>query len=164
VETRSSDSFTEAVDEILDMVDFYNRLDVAKNGRPGQFVVTGPQMGKDRGGRESRIGYCVQVRIKCGQYGSDMVFLRHTNGNLTTHENQSFYAMNEEQEALARGIFEVLPEEEDYSEGFSVNGIRETGFVVENSATAPSPVTPVSVVLTEKLADGTERKTVTTFI
>ena len=158
---EKEDKLAETVSQILDMVDYYRPLDVAKNGKPGQFVVTGMQVG---GGRISRIGYCVQVRKRCGQFGSDMVFLRHHDGGLTTHENQSFYVMTPEQEALARSIFEVLPEEEDYSEGFAVQGIREIGFVIENSSTRATPNTPFTVTVTEKGSDGTEHKTVTAFL
>jgi hypothetical protein len=158
---EAENTITEVIERILELKNPYRRLDVAKDGQPGQFVVTGPQMG---GGLFKRVGYCVQVRKHCGQYRSDMVFLRHHDGKLTTHENQFFYAMTAEQEALARSIFDVLPEDEDYTLGFSTDGVHEVGFVIENSATPASPTTPTTVVLTEKLADGTERKSITTFI
>lgn len=158
---RETDTIDNVIQRILELKNPYRRLDVAKDGHPGQFVVTGPQMG---GGTIKRVGYCVQVRRRCGQYRSDMVFLRHCDGKLTTHENQSFYALTAEQEALARSIFEVLPEEEDFSGSYSVNGVHETGFVIENSQTQGSPTTPMTMVFTEKQADGTERTSVTTFI
>jgi hypothetical protein len=158
---KTENTVIDVINRILELKNPYRMRDLAKDGQPGQFVVTGLQAG---GGTLKRVGYCVQVRKRCGQYRSDMVFLRHHDGKLTTHENQSFYAMTAEQEALARSIFEVLPEDEDYTLGFSTDGVHEVGFVIENSATPASPVTPTTVVLTEKLADGTERKSITAFI
>lgn len=158
---EAENTVQEIIERILALKNPYHLLNVAKEGRPGQFVVTGPQVG---GGTLKRVGYCVQVRKRCGQYRSDMVFLRHHDGKLTTHENQFFYALTPEQEALARSIFEVLPEDEDYTLGFSTDGVHEVGFVIENSATPASPTTPTTLVLTETLADGTERKSITTFI
>jgi hypothetical protein len=46
--------------------------------------------------------------------GSNQVFLRHFDGKLQVHENQSFYAMTEEQENEVRESFESLPEDEEY--------------------------------------------------
>lgn len=113
----------------------------------GCMVVTGPQVG--RRNPERQIGFCVQIRRKRGQFGSDMVFLRHTDGSLVTHENQGFFLMTAEQEALARPLFVELPEEEDYSQGYSCCGkVREVGFVIENSASVPTPDASFAMAMT----------------
>ena len=112
----------------------------------GCMVVTGMQVGRRE--PERQLGFCVQIRKARGQFGSDMVFLRHTDGALVTHENQSFFLMTEEQEALARPLFQELPEEEDYSHGYSCcNNVREVGFVVENSASVPTPDTSFAITI-----------------
>ena len=96
----------------------------------GQFVRTGLQMGPI----EKYIGFCVQIRRKEGACGSDQVFLRHADGNLTLHENQCFFALNEAQERKVRGVFESLPEEEDYTHGYSIqNQNRIVGFMIEKT-------------------------------
>lgn len=118
---------------------------------PGQFVLTGFQRG---GVSLKTIGYCVQVRKGCGAYGSDMVFLRHPDESLTTHENQAFFALAEDKVKLARECFQMLPEEEDYSFGYnSFEGVREFGFVIENSKSQPMEVEPFSIVTTSANGD-----------
>jgi hypothetical protein len=150
--------------QIMGLTDYRRTmLDLAKAEAPGRFVVTGPQPGWNL---LKHVGYCVQVRKGCGQYSSDMVFLRHPDGSLTTHENQSFFAMTAEQEVLAREIFEVLPEDEDFSQGFScTDKIREIGYVIENSASKASPgQSTLTMTTTETQPDGSVKKTFTAFI
>jgi len=68
-----------------------------------------------------------------------MVFLRHPDERLTTHENQCYIAMTEEQEHLARQLFSQLPEAEDYSHGYRCcDKIHEVGFLIETSTSQPS--------------------------
>lgn len=140
----------------------------ALSGHPqqGQMVLTGMQVGAAGASPEKRIGFCVQVRLGRGQFHSDMVFLRHPDGSLTTHENQSYYAMSPEQEALARTLFKVLPEDEDYAPGYICRDkIREVGFLIADSKSRPSPDTPFSVTFEGgDSASGKPRKTITTHI
>lgn len=104
----------------------------------------------------SRVGYVTQVRKGVAQFGSDLVFLRLANGRLITHENQGFWKLNEEQEALARSVFEKLPEDEDYTQGYTcVNKVHEIGFLIENSESIPSPNTS-NLTLTVKHKDKIE--------
>jgi hypothetical protein len=126
---------------------WYRSVD-AKSLKPGQFVMTAMQMSSNL---ENYVGFCVQVRRRSGQFGSDMVFLRHYNGKLITHENQSFYSLNEEQEKLAREIFEHLPEDEDYSHGYKCfEGIEEKGFMIEHSESKGTPDTAFSITITSQ--------------
>lgn len=102
-----------------------------------QFVTIGPQQGHNDKNR--LIGYCVQVRKGCGQFGSDAVLLRHPNGDLVVHENQSYFPLTEEQEGAAKSLFEVLPEDEDDSLGYIVRGEgEEIGFLIEGLKTQDS--------------------------
>lgn len=100
----------------------------------GQFIETGPQ----RGGVIQSIGYCVQIRKGVGVYGTDIVFLRHADGRLVTHENQFFFALGDEQVEQAKVLFDCLPADEEAPLGYGdCNGVREVGFIIENSSSKP---------------------------
>lgn len=138
-------SRAEIVAQVLSMIDHSKGLFGERRPTQGQMVVTGIQM---RGSPENRIGFCVQIRKNRGQFGSDMVFLRHPNEALTTHENQCYFAMTQEQEALARTLFTHLPQDEDYSHGYKCyDKVHEKGFLIENSASQPMPNTPFIVTV-----------------
>lgn len=140
----------EVAQSVLDMVDWNNSISFKDGPGKHQFVTTGIQMGvRDP---VMRLGYCVQIRKGRGQFGSDMVFLRHPNGNLSTHENQSYVAMTEEQEALAKTIFDVLPEDEAMEDGSDpeyrdCDKIGETGFLILDSKSEPIPNSPFTVTV-----------------
>jgi len=140
----------ELVARILEMCDS-NRFVAGLAGSrlqltQGCMVVTGLPAGPRNA--ERRLGFCVQIRRKRGQFGSDMVFLRHPDGDLVTHENQCFYLMTPEQEALARPLFTDLPEDEDFGHGYSCcNKVREVGFIIENSASEPMPNTAFGITI-----------------
>ena len=111
------------------------KSDAAKHLSPGCLVVTGPQ--ERAPNAERRLGYCVQVRL--GRFGpdSDEIFLRQTDGSLVSYENQYFCRMTPEQEALARPLFAMLPESEDYAGGYScVDEQHEVGFIIAEPADA----------------------------
>lgn len=131
---------------IVELNDFQRMIGFSGHPEKGQFVVTGPNFQGDH----ARVGYCVQIRKSVGQFGSDMVFLRHANGSLTTHENQCYCAMNAEQEELARAIFEVLPEDEDYVLGYKdCEKVHEVGFLIENSSSCGTPDAPFAIAITK---------------
>ena len=52
------------------------------------YVYTGLHMVRDT---YNKIGIVVQVRLECGAFGSDKVFIRHCDGKLIVHENQAFF-------------------------------------------------------------------------
>ncbi|EBU5085886.1 plasmid protein [Salmonella enterica subsp. enterica] len=129
---------------IVELADYQRMIRHPGNPAQGQFVVTGPNFKDD----SARVGYCVQVRKHVGQFGSDMVFLRHVNGSLTVHENNCYIVMNAEQEALARSVFDVLPEDEEYDKGYrDCEKVHEVGFVVENSASHGTPDIPFAITI-----------------
>lgn len=80
---------------------------------------------------EYRIGFCTQVRKGQGKFGTDQVLLRHADGSLQTHENQAFYTLTPEQEALAHEVFAELLAEENSQAGYRCPaGIHHIGFLV----------------------------------
>lgn len=114
--------------------------------KPGMMVITGPQF---RSSLERHLGFIVQIRLGRGQFGSDMVFVRHPDGMLVTHENQCFCQMSEDQEALARPLFTDLPEDEDLTRGYSCcDKVHEVGFFIQDSASKPMPDSPFAIITT----------------
>lgn len=126
-------------------------LSCTQRPEKGQLVMTGLQVGPANLMR--RVGYCVQIRLKCGQFGSDMIFLRHADGSLCTHENQYFFALSPEQEALAMPLFAEHLAEEDYAGYSCCNGVREVGFIIEKSK-SESSVGSSSMTMTTTDEDG----------
>lgn len=115
----------------------------------GQYVMTGHIVGAEV--LQRRIGFCVQVRLKRGQFRSDMVFLRHPDGNLVTHENQFFWALTDEQLERAILLFSDKAEDEDYEHGYRcAGGVHEKGFLVSDSDSTPAPDTPFSIIITQE--------------
>ena len=111
------------------------KSDAAKHLTPGCLVVTGPQASEPNA--ERRLGYCVQVRLGRFGYDSDEIFLRQTDGTLVSYENQFFYRMTREQEALARPLFKMLPDAERPERGYTcVDQHHEVGFIVAEPADA----------------------------
>ncbi len=159
----------EIAKSIIDSRDYQNMVDCfGGHPEPGEYVITALQAGNFNGegknGLESYFGYVVQVRKKAGCYGSDIVLIRHPNGTLGHHENQSYFRVTKEIEDLIKCLFDedFRPENEDYSEPYTLaNGFPETGKVIEpkgrQSDSKPKPFT----IITEK-SDGA--KTVTTII
>lgn len=152
------------INAILAKTDVDLFLGALAHPQQGQFVITGPQMG---GSVLRRIGFCVQVRKDIGAFGSHLVFLRHADGSLCTHENQSFFGMTAAQEAAARECFDALPEEEDYSRGYTIGGEQqETGFIIEKREdnTVRSARGDVRLKLEEAAEDGSKSTTLISFI
>lgn len=139
----------EVMEKIISLVDYQNMISPGNHPSKGQFVITGTTCGDNA----IRLGYCVQVRKGRGQFGSDMVFLRHPNGTINTHENQFYFSMTDEQTRLARSVFSIMPENEDDSRGYCCCGkIRELGFIVENSGSVPTPDLPFVITVSSEKA------------
>ncbi len=83
---------------------------------------------------EFPIGFVVQVRKGCGAFGSDVVILREHNEVLSSHSNQAFWKLPDDQVEMIRPHFEYLPEielEENPDIMYSIAGEREySGFLV----------------------------------
>lgn len=129
------------IETILENRDYTSMFNSKKLPFPGQFISTGMQFG---GNALKMVGYCVQIRKNIGMFGSHMYLIRHADGVLTIHENQSYYAMTKEQENNLRPFFSILPEQEDFTKAFSLqNGAYpEVGFIIDkNDMETIPPVT-----------------------
>lgn len=154
---------------IVDSRDWKSMIGLGDHPEPGEFVITGIQSGNIHGqgdrGWENYFGHVVQVRKKAGCFGSDIVLIRHPDGILVAHENQSFCRVDETVKKLILSLFDkdALPENEDYSEPYTLAGgsFPEIGKVIEpkgrQSGTNPDPF-----MITTEHGDGT--KTVTAII
>jgi hypothetical protein len=80
---------------------------------------------------DNSIGRVVQVRLKSGAFGSDCVLLRHLDGRLIPHENQSFYIIPEKyQKYLEQKFAEVYVDDSDMYE-YSLQGNQKAlGFII----------------------------------
>lgn len=114
---------------------------------PGQYYVTGCQAGNEQGqiGWWPYIGYVVQVRLKAGAFGTDLILLRHPNGELRAHSNQSFYRLAGFAEAIVKTLYPdgvTFEEYEDPAEEYTVSGsFPESGAVVEPGCQQGTSVT-----------------------
>lgn len=100
---------------------------------PGSFVTTGPQVGNVGPALVwlPYLGRVVQVRKKAGAFGSNLVFLRHLDDSLSTHENQSFFRVDSFWLDKLKELYADLTVE-DYSQPYTIAGkYPETGKVIE---------------------------------
>lgn len=76
------------------------------------------------------IGRLVQVRIKCGQFGSDIYFLRMDGGGLETFEN----------EMIEHVVADIPKGPDSITDTYSIKGDwEETGFIVEKPKQPETP-------------------------
>lgn len=125
-----------ALKEIIDARDYYNMVPPDKYPIPGEYVITGLQVGNHNGeeGWDKYVGYVVQVRKKAGVFGSNIVLIRHSIGNLISHENQSFFRMNKHWKEKIQALYEkgINPESEDYTQAYTIGEeYPEIGKVIE---------------------------------
>lgn len=136
-------------------------VDIDSYPLPGEYVLTGIQAGNLHGekGWVKYVGYVAQVRLKAGAYGTDMIFLRHPDGSLMTHENQCFFRPIGTFLDQVKSIFppDVTPElAEDYTQEYSIGGRHpRRGNIVpaEDVSYANDPGPLVQITVTN--ADGT---------
>lgn len=133
------------IQEIVESRDYGKMVSFSEHPVPGEYVITGPQAGNLRGqgpgGWHRYIGYVVQVRKKAGAFGSDIVLLRHPDGILGRHENQSYHRVDDETLAKIKGLYEdgMTPDKyEDYSQPYSLSGdYPEIGRVIDPKDDGP---------------------------
>lgn len=82
-----------------------------------QYVITGPQAFQSNPAYQ--LGRLVQVRIKAGAFGSDLVLLRHHDNALTSHANQWFFRVapmhKYRLDVLFKDTFPDDPDRDSYS-------------------------------------------------
>lgn len=154
----------QTIDNILNNRNYTHMFNDKKLPSQGQFISTGMQMG---GNPIKMVGYCVQIRKNIGLFGGDMYLIRHADGLLTIHENQSYYAMTSEQENQLRPFFEVLPEQEDFTKAYSLQNQQypEVGFIIDKSQMASiSPTTKNDIAVKIVEMDATGKQTISIII
>lgn len=149
--------------EIVDARDYTRAVRYDQHPEPGEYVITGMQAGNIHGqyGWEYYIGYVVQVRKKAGAFGSDMVLLRHPDGTLKRHENQSYYRMDEYWLKNAKSLFPdgMTPDEyEDYSQAYTIGDGKypEIGKIIEAKDDGPPRDNSPMVMITVTNPDGSK--------
>lgn len=122
------------------------------NGTPkrGEWVITGPGIGP----LMWRVGYVCQIRLKRGQFGSDMYLIRHGDGTLIAHENNSYIPMDDETIERLIPLFKCLPHDEENDNPDCVYKdaakIEERGFIISCSASEPTPNTPFTITISDE--------------
>ncbi len=117
---------------IVDNMDYEKMVGFDNYPIPGEYYITGPQAGNSDLTRY--VGYVVQVRLKAGAFGSNCIFMRHPDGVLMTHENQSFFAVDGYWENKIIELFddETTPALEDYSKAYTIRDeYPEIGKIIE---------------------------------
>lgn len=94
--------------------------------------------------KEQTIGRLVQVRKKCGQFGSDVYFIRFPNGKLMTFENVGLESYTEK--PLPPNDLDTIDCEYTIAEKFP-----EVGFVVEKPLQPASPSPAFGITVTHGL-------------
>lgn len=102
---------------------------------------------------DNQFGRVVQIRLGCGQFGSNMYLIRKTNGKLITAENVSFRKIPAEfLEEVKKGFLTDESYEDDgILSGYSIyNEYCEVGFIITNSETPASDDSPFSITITKE--------------
>lgn len=128
---------------IKEIIESRNYQNMTTKPKPGEYVITGIQVGNLQGEKSWNryIGYVVQIRKEAGSFGSDMVLLRHPDGKLCPHHNQSYHRMDKFWLEKAKELFpkEMTPDKyEDYSKPYTVdNRYPEVGKIIEKKKNGP---------------------------
>lgn len=113
----------EIAKQIIEAIDYHKMVSPLEYPNPGEYIITGLQAGNHNGegGWGRYFGYVVQVRRKAGVFGSDVILVRHFDGVLIAHENQSYCYVNEYWKEKIMSLYE---EDfiEDYSLPYFING------------------------------------------
>lgn len=122
------------------------------NDKPtkGEVVLAFPFAGKSFC-FDNQFGRVVQIRTGCGQFGSDMYFLRMPDGTLLTAENQAYRKIPEQFiEAVESHFSTNLDyENEGFENGFTISGKQlEVGFIVDGKSTQGTPDEAFGITIT----------------
>ena len=156
--------------QIVDSIDYYDKGNCTGFNNnyptPGKFYCTGMQQGNIHGekGWIKSVGYVVQVRLGVGAFGSHTVLMRHADGGLMCHENQSFYPIDEEKWLpLMKTVYPDMdmPEDEDYIKPYTLStGQPEIGKIIDKPEGFDAKGgTPMMQITTEH-EDGTKTLTI----
>lgn len=103
---------------------------------------------------DNQFARVVQIRIGCGQFGSDMYFLRMPSGKLMTAENQSFRAIPKQHYNDVESHFETDLSYEDagFREGYTVADGKylKIGFIIDEQDTPGAPDESFAITIESK--------------
>lgn len=137
---------SEHLSENITKTIFYSAIG-DNNPKYGEIVLAYHFAGK-RYSFNNQLGRVVQIRTKCGQFGSDMYFLRMPDGSLITAENQSYRKIPEQFIDEVESYFETNldDEKEGVEKGYSIGGKQEeVGYIISGENTSGSPDTHFSI-------------------
>lgn len=111
--------------------EFNNLFRISERLSYGDFVVTSMQQNNPN--ELLYVGYVVQIRKKAGAYSSDQVFMRHPDGTLMVHENQSFYKLHPRDAKIVLEHSKFKPQDEGGCDEYSIRGkLSKVGFIIEH--------------------------------
>lgn len=128
----------------------HNWTDEHKN----KYVVTGLQQGGST--FDNRIGRVAQVRIEAGDFGSDNVLLRHCDGVLQQHTNQSFWLIPDEFTEYLNKCFEGVYLDDSDKYDYTLNeGSPERGFIISSKVKEgeSTPMREIKSAIHRKLSE-----------
>lgn len=130
--------FSKVINNHGDMVHKWSESDF------GTFVCTGLQVGNVK--PMMYFGRVLQVRLEAGEYGSDLVLIRHADGTLGSHENQCFFRVKDEFLPELKRMFKDSFEHDSTSVEYTIcNKLPATGFIIP-SPYGPEEYTPMREV------------------
>ena len=104
---------------------------------------------------DSQFVRVVQIRLGCGQFGSDMYFLRSPAGNLFTAENQSYRAIPPHFKDAIERHFEtdLYYESMGFNQGYTLaeGNHLKVGFIIDDEDTPGTPDVPFSISITSSM-------------
>lgn len=120
-----------------------------------KYVITGMIQGSEP---EKRIGRLIQVRLEVGDFGSDAVFLRHSDGSLSVHTNQCFFLIPDEYIKEIEFDFESEDTiDTEYTQGHEN---PEIGFIIPSPIKdgESTPMRDIKNALYNRISDYIERE------
>jgi hypothetical protein len=102
---------------------------------------------------DNQLGRVVQIRTGCGQFGSDMYFLRLPDGTLLTSENQAYRKIPDPFIGDVESHFttDIDYEKEGAEEGFTIGGKQlAIGFIVDGKDTKGTPDESFSIMIAQQ--------------
>ena len=141
---------TEYLDENLTETIYYSAIGNNKPER-GEIVLAHCFANKEYC-FDNQFGRVVQIRSKCGQFGSDMYFLRLPDGTLMTAENQSYRQVPKHflDDVESNFTTDISYEKDGFEKGYSIGGDQlEIGFLVDGMNTKGTPNQHFAITITQ---------------
>ena len=150
------DNFEQWINTPHPPIDFLGGFGAAESDFEfGDVLMACAIMGQRERKFDAYVGYVTQIRRKFGQFESDMFLVRHPDGTLCTHENQSFYRLKGELREKALAAFKWTPTDEIEDNPTLSYTIRdaylESGFDIPHKGLEPiTPPAPFAITVTNE--------------